>query len=198
MNNNFGTMKNNIMAFVTIYGLCAFQMTYAASPAVQYMQSKVNDKTKCKYTEIKGSVDGPESCQYLCDGPVSKLKTRLLSCYDYEHLYVKIDDKEYSTWSAMTKLGGFAGLGNNEGIVEWALSSKPPSKTSDVLGLIVRFQGTQAKPDGTSEKPKTALAVYDFRNDRVCWKGNFPTNEGARKALEKSDCKEILKPEVVK
>lgn len=153
--------------------------------------TQVNDRKACKYTESKASNDGPASCQYSCAGPVAGVRTRLLSCYDYEHLYVGLDGKWYSTWTAMLAVGGMSGLGNRKGVVEWAFAPGSTASGRDQLeGLIVRFSGADA-----DNRPKNALSVFSLRPGRICWKGNFPTNEAARAALATEGCKEELKPE---
>jgi len=153
--------------------------------------TQVNDRKACRYTETKASNEGPASCEYSCAGPVAGVRTRLLSCYDYEHLYVGVDGKWYSTWAAMTAVGGMSGLGNRKGVVEWAFSPGSAASGRDQLaGLIVRFSGVD--PDN---RPKNALSVFSLQPGRVCWKGNFATNEAARAALATEGCKQELKPE---
>lgn len=168
--------------------LISFLVVTAAS-ADNSLYSKVNDKTVCKYTEIKGSESGPDSCEYICDSPISGVKTKLLSCYDYEHLYFQVDGSWYSTWNAMTQIGGLSGLGNKNGLVEWVLNSKNKKDRDSLRGLIVRFDGV----DPTSKR-KSALSVFGLKKGEICWKGNFSSNESARKGLA-AKCKESLNPE---
>lgn len=168
--------------------VCGYLFTEVVKADVS-IYSKVDDKTVCKYKEIKGTDEGPESCEFLCNTPIVGVSTKLLSCYDYQHLFFEIDGRWYSTWNAMTQVGGFSGLGNKQGIVEWVMNSKENKKRESLKGLIVRFNGTDQ-----NSKYKEALAVFGLQKDEVCWKGNFSSNQSARQGL-KGKCKEILKPE---
>jgi hypothetical protein len=151
--------------------------------------TRANDKKICRYVSVAASAQGPASCEFSCDGPVRGVTTRLLSCYDYEHLLFRIDGRWFSTWSAMTAIGGMSGLGNREGVVEWLF--EPGARTRATLaGLIVRFQGVDA--DG---RQKSALAVFSLRPGRICWKGNFATNAQARAAAADASCEAPLTPE---
>jgi hypothetical protein len=153
--------------------------------------TQVNDRKACRYTESKASNDDPASCEYSCAGPVAGVRTRLLSCSDYEHLFVQLDGGSYSTWGPMVAVGAFSGLANKTGMVEWAFSPGGRPSRDNLEGLIVRFQGT----DSETGKNRNALAVISLRAGQICWKGNFATNEAARAALATDGCKEELKPE---
>lgn len=148
--------------------------------------TKVNDKKVCHYKEEKGEDKTIESCEYLCDEPNNEIKTKLLTCADYEHLFFQIDEKWFSTWEAMTKVGGFSGLGNKKGIVEWIFKNKDNKKRENLEGLIVRFDGVQ------NNKNNNALAVFELSKKNICWKGNFSDNAKARLALKNESCKEVL------
>lgn len=172
-------------------GLLGFLGVGEAAAADGFRYTSVNDRKACAYRETKASKDGPESCEFVCAGPVSGVRTKLLSCYDYEHLLFEVDGKWFSTWAAMTEVGGMSGLGNKKGIVEWSFA--PEQATPDraaLKGLIVRFSGI----DGDS-KPKNALSVFSLKAGQICWKGNYPTNEAARAAIDGAVCKSELKPE---
>ena len=160
--------------------------TALAGEKFNFVHTKINDKSVCVFSETKGDASGPESCTFVCDSPSKEIKTKLLSCYDTEVLNLIVKGKSHSTQNSMMRLGGFAGLGNKNGIVEWI-------KEGDrVVGLIVRFEGSQVDTDGKTLKPKSELAVFDFRNDKVCWKGNFVDNLKAREAFEKAACLELI------
>lgn len=158
----------------------------AASAADVSKYSSVNDKKTCAYKEVKASDEGPDSCEYRCAGPVAGVSTRLLSCYDYEHLFIGIDGRSYSTWGAMVAVGTFSGLANKNGVVEWIFAPGAPSRAA-LKGLIVRFQGTDPE-----NKSRNALAVFSLAAGQVCWKGNYPTNAAARAAVEGAPCKSPL------
>lgn len=151
--------------------------------------TRVNDRKACHFTQAKASNDGPESCEYVCAGPVPGVRTKLLSCYDYEHLKFEIDGKWFSTWAAMTAVGGMSGLGNKQGLVEWDFAPGAAGRAG-LKGLIVRFSGI----DGES-RPKNALSVFSLKAGEICWKGNYPTNEAARAAIDGAACKGELTPE---
>jgi hypothetical protein len=140
--------------------------------------SWVNDRKLCRYKEIKG-----DSCEFLCDGPVAGVRTKLLSCADYEHLFFELDGKWYSTWEAMLQVGGFSGLANKQGLVEWVFRPKGNNQARELRGLIVRFSGTNQ-----NGQTKNALSVFSLSHERVCWNGNFPDNLSARQALREDNC----------
>ena len=175
------------LQILLLYSVIAFQSWSAAYTPVYTV---VNDKKQCHYKDIPGTESGPESCEYICDGPLAEVKTKLLSCSDYEHFYFQLNNKWYSTWTAMTAVGGLSGLGNKKGIVEWAFISKDTKKLDNLKGLIVRFNGV----DGEG-KNKNALSVFEFSKTQICWKGNFSDNKLARQSLDKAGCKEKLQPE---
>ncbi len=159
-----------------------------ASDASRY--SSVNDKKACVYKHTKASDDGPESCEFSCKGPVAGVSTRLLSCYDYDHLFVQIDGKSYSTWGAMLAVGGFSGLANKNGVVEWVFAAGGEPSRERLKGLIVRFQGVDQ-----DNKGRNALAVFSLKSGEICWKGNYPANDAARAAIDGAPCKDELKAE---
>jgi hypothetical protein len=175
------------LATLLAYFLCATPAPSAVSTS-QY--TSVNDKKTCAFHEVQASDEGPGSCEYLCEGPAPGVKTKLLSCSDYEHLYFQIGDKVYSTWHAMTEVGGFSGIANKNGVVEWVFKTKGSHKLEELAGLIVRFNGVDQ-----NNKRKEALAVFAIGRDGVCWKGNQPDNEKARAALEQGACQETLRAE---
>lgn len=150
--------------------------------------SSVNDKKLCVYKHSKASDDGPESCEFSCKGPVAGVSTKLLSCYDYEHLFVQIDGRSLSTWSAMLAVGGFSGLANKNGTVEWVFAPGAPSRA--IKGLIVRFQGVDQ-----DNKGRNALSVFSLKPGEICWKGNYPGNEAARAAVDGAACQTPLTEE---
>ena len=176
-------------------GLLALGGALAAGAAAQAAENvslytSVNDKKACAYTHIKASDDGPESCAFSCKGPVSGVSTKLLSCYDYEHLFVKLDGKSYSTWGAMLAVGGFSGLGNKNGTVEWIFAPVGPPSRASLKGLIVRFHGVDQ-----NNKGRNALAVFSLQPGQICWKGNYPANDAARAAVDGAACKSPLTEE---
>ena len=61
-----------------------------ASPALAAgsTYTSVNDRKLCTYKETKASANNPESCEFLCQGPTAGVRTKLLSCHDYEHLFI--------------------------------------------------------------------------------------------------------------
>ena len=152
--------------------------------------TSVNDRKACRYEETKASGDGPISCEFRCPGPAPGVSTRLLSCGDYDHLFVQLDGGGYSTWGAMTALGGFAGLANRGGLVEWVFAG-PGRKRDNLKALIVRFQGTDAE----TGKVRSALSVFSLARDGLCWKGNYPTNDAARAAVDSAACQAPLAAE---
>jgi|WetSurMetagenome_2_1015567.scaffolds.fasta_scaffold235603_1 hypothetical protein len=185
-------MRISKTAMLVLGAFCATAPGSAAAPAQSSSQyTKVNDRAACQFKEDKADEQGPGSCEFLCNGPVAGVKTRLLSCYDYEHLYFQIDGNWYSTWSAMTKVGGMSGLGNKNGLVEWVFDGEKPTARSDLQGLVVRFNGT----DGESGKAGQALAVFSLQKGGVCWKGNYADNGAARAAVREAKCQEALAPE---
>lgn len=165
--------------------------TYSSAQKVSPIYTSVNDKKSCEYKETKNNEQEIESCEYVCKGPNEEIKTRLQSCAEYENLFFLFKDKWYSTWNAMSKVGGQAGLGNKKGLVEWVfLEPKKPSKIPILQGLIVRFNGQDE-----SMKNKSELGAFKISDTNVCWVGNFKDNSAARKALTKSECKENLTAE---
>lgn len=153
--------------------------------------ASVNDKKTCAYKHNKASNDGPESCEFACKGPVAGVSTKLLSCYDYEHLFVEVDGKSWSTWGPMLAVGSFSGLANKNGMVEWVFADGAEPSRASLKGLIVRFQGVEAE----SNKSRNALAVISLKAGQVCWKGNYPTNEAARAAVDGAACQGPLTEE---
>ncbi len=176
---------------LVVSAVCGLGLAQRASAADVSRYTSVNDRKACRYTEVKASQDGPDSCEFRCDGPVAGVKTKLLSCYDYEHLFVQLDGKSYSTWGAMTSVGGFSGLANKNGVVEWVFDAGAPPSRASLLGLIVRFQGVVSE----TGKSRNALAVFSLRPGRICWKGNYPANEAARAALDGAACQSPLPEE---
>jgi len=171
--------------------LCAGVLSASPSLAADVSKySSVNDKKACAYTFNKASDAGPESCQYSCKGPVAGVSTKLLSCYDYEHLLVKLDGKSWSTWGAMMAVGGFSGLANNNGMVEWVFAAGAAPSRASLKALIVRFRGV-----GKDNKDHNALAVISLKPGEICWKGNYPANEAARAAVDGAACQSPLTEE---
>lgn len=152
--------------------------------------SSVNDKKLCAYKHSKASDAGPESCEFSCRGPVAGVSTKLLSCYDYDHLYVRVDGRSYSTWGAMLAVGGFSGLANKNGVVEWVFAQGGEPSRDTLKGLIVRFQGVDQ-----DNKGRNALAVFSLKPGEICWKGNYPANEAARAAVDGAACQTALTAE---
>ena len=151
--------------------------------------SSVNDKKLCAYKHSRASDEGPESCEFSCKGPVAGVGTKLLSCHDYDHLFVQLDGRSYSTWGAMLAVGGFSGLANKNGVVEWVFAPGEPSREK-LKGLIVRFQGVDQ-----DNKGRNALSVFSLKSGEICWKGNYPGNEAARAAVDGAACQDALKAE---
>lgn len=171
---------------------CASAPGSAVEPAQSSSKyTRVNDRAACQYKEDKGEGGEPASCEFLCNGPVDGVKTRLLSCYDYEHLHFQIDGNWYSTWNAMLKVGGMSGLGNKNGLVEWVFDGEKPAARRDLQGLVARFNGTNAE----TSKTEQALAVFGLQKGGVCWKGNYADNAAARAAVREAKCQETLEPE---
>lgn len=152
--------------------------------------SSVNDKKLCAYTHSKASDAGPESCEFSCEGPVAGVRTKLLSCADYDHLYVQVDGKSYSTWDAMLAVGRFSGLANKNGVVEWVFAPGGAPSREKLNGLIVRFQGVDQ-----DNKGRNALAVFSLKPGEICWKGNYPANEAARAAVDGAACRSLMTEE---
>ena len=174
-------------------GILALAGVIAAGGAQAADVSKytsVNDKKACVYKHSKASDDGPESCEFECKGPVAGVSTKLLSCYDYEHLFVRIDGKSYSTWGPMLAVGGFSGIANKNGMVEWLFSGGAEPSRASLKGLIVRFQGVDQ-----NNKDRNALAVISLKPGEICWKGNYPANEAARAAVDNAACQTPLNEE---
>lgn len=176
---------------IAILALAAGVLAGAAQAADIAKYTSVNDRKACAYKHNKASDSGPESCEFACKGPVAGVSTKLLSCYDYEHLYVKLDGKSYSTWGAMTAVGGFSGLANKNGMVEWVFAESAEPSRGSLKGVIVRFQGTDAE----TNKNRNALAVISLKAGAICWKGNYPTNEAARAAIDGAACQSALTEE---
>ena len=148
------------------------------------------DKKTCAYTHSKASDAGPESCEFSCEGPVAGVRTKLLSCADYDHLYVQVDGKSYSTWDAMLAVGRFSGLANKNGMVEWVFAPGGAPSREKLNGLIVRFQGVDQ-----DNKGRNALAVFSLKPGEICWKGNYPANEAARAAVDGAACRSLMTEE---
>ena len=170
------------MGFLRPVATAGFAASYACAALAADVSryTRVNDRVACDFTQSKASKDGPESCEYVCAGPVAGVRTKLLSCYDYEHLLVEADGKWLSTWAAMTQVGGFSGLANKNGTVEWVFAAGGEPARASLKGLIARFQGVDAE----SDKSRNALAVISLRPGEICWKGNYPTNDAARAAID--------------
>ena len=179
------------MGRIGILALAGMVAAGAAQAADVSKYTSVNDKTACVYKFNKASDDGPDSCEYACKGPVAGVSTKLLSCYDYEHLYVRIDGKSYSTWGPMTAVGGFSGLANKNGMVEWVFAGGATPSRANLKGLIVRFQGV----DSQTNKSRNALAVISLKPGEICWKGNYPQNDAARAAVDSAACHSPLTDE---
>lgn len=174
-------------------GILALAGAVAAGGAQAASVSKytsVNDRKACVYKHSKASDDGPESCEFDCKGPVAGVSTKLLSCYDYEHLFVHIDGKSYSTWGPMLAVGGFSGTANKNGMVEWVFGDGAAPSRANLKGLIVRFQGVDQ-----NNKGRNALAVISLKPGQICWKGNYPANEAARAAVDNAACQSPLTEE---
>ncbi|MFT4097591.1 MAG: hypothetical protein QM651_10740 [Rhodoblastus sp.] len=176
------------IGFAALAGVLAGSVAQAADLS---RYTSVNDKKACAYAHSKAGDDGPESCEFSCKGPVAGVSTKLLSCSDYEHLFVKLDGRSYSTWQAMTAVGGFSGLANKNGMVEWVFAGGAAPSRGSLKGLIVRFQGA----DAGSGKSRNALTVIALTPGEPCWKGNYPTNEAARAALDEARCQSPLAEE---
>lgn len=169
---------------------CAFGPTAAEPASPSSVYTKVNDPASCTYKNSEGDDSGPTSCEYLCDGPVAGVKTRLLSCGDWDHLYIQIDGAWRSTWKAMTAVGRMAGIGNKNGVIEWVFDGGKLTSRQQLQGLVVRFNGTN-----DNNQPRQALAVFGLQKGEVCWKGNFNSNEAARAAVHDAACIEKLEAE---
>ncbi len=176
---------------IAILALGGVVLASGAQAADVSRYTSVNDKKACAYKLNKASSDGPESCEFACKGPVVGVSTKLLSCYDYEHLFVKIDGKSFSTWGPMVSVGGFSGLANKNGMVEWVFAEGAAPSRASLKGLIVRFQGT----DSETSKNRNALAVISLKPGQICWKGNYQQNEAARGALDGAACQSPLTAE---
>jgi hypothetical protein len=177
-------MNNSIFLISLLFCSSAFSVESVSS------YTKVNDKKKCAYKPIDPKNVGSESCEYLCDGPIKGIKTKLLSCSDYEHFYFQLDQNWYSTWTAMTSVGNFSGLGNKNGLVEWVFKDVKEKKREDLIGLIVRFNGVDG--DGRNVN---SLSSFKVEKSQICWLGNFNDNLLARRSFGSAKCKEILLPE---
>jgi hypothetical protein len=143
------------------------------------------DTKRCTYRDVQAGADGPGHCEHRCKGPIDGVGTRLLSCADYERLDFIIDGRAVSTWKAMTKVGGFAGLGHRKRLIEWIFARKRRTR-STLLGAIVRFSGT---PHDRPNRRRSRLAVFSLRAGALCWKGNVARNTQARELLLKGPCK---------
>lgn len=176
---------------IAILGVAATIACSGAQAADVSRYTSVNDKKACAYTHTKASDDGPEACEFACKGPVAGVSTKLLSCYDYEHLLVNIDGKTYSTWGPMLAVGAFSGLANKNGMVEWVFAEGAAPTRASLKGLIVRFQGTVSE----TNKNRNALAVISLKPGQICWKGNYPQNEAARAAVDGAACQSPLTEE---
>lgn len=156
--------------------------------AEYFIYSKVDDKKTCDYKKQERDKSGPGFYEFICDGPIKSIKTKFIAS-EHDVLYFKIDDKWYDTQHQMSEVGWFARLGNEKGIVEWVFNSKNIQNRDNLVGLIIRFNGTDENYIN-----KSAVSVYGLKKDEICWKGNFQTNEAARKAVANKKCKEILTP----
>ena len=179
------------MRSISALGLAAVLSCWAGAASVAAenlsVYTSVNDRKACSYKKTEASKDGPESCEFRCDGPAPGVKTKLLSCYDYEHLFVGIDGKSYSTWEAMVSVGNFSGLANKSGVVEWVFAAGAKKDRANLKGLIVRFQGSDSE-----SRSQNALAVFSLKPGGICWKGNFASNEAARAAVDDGACRAPL------
>lgn len=115
---------------------------------------------------------------------------------DYDHLLIVSGDVSFSTWEQMLQVGGFSGVGNEKGIVEW-VGRKIDGRILPE-GLIVRFSGVA---NLESMEMRSRLAVYGFNRDSitgvatgVCFKGLAKINEEAR-SLVSGPCVLDLLPE---
>jgi len=177
-------------AFTPVAAEAAPKKRALASPKYISAYSKVADKSSCQYQEQKDEEGETTSCTYRCNGPVEGISTQLDSCEDYDNFAVLIGDKRFSTWEQMTKVGGFAGLGNEKSIVEW-LGRPVAQGFADPFALIVRFNGTDE-----NQKTRSRLAVFGIEKDALCFKGLVKDNVAARKMADTGACVEKIKPGV--
>ena len=187
---SFKIVKSKFLVF-NFFGILASPV-FVDNLLADSIYTKAADTSKessCSYKETKESSAGPGDCEYICNGPVAQVQTRLQTCADYDHLWLKIDGVEFSTWEAMMQVGGFSGMGNKKSLVEWVFAGKSHTR-DNLLGAIIRFNGNK---DPNTSKSSSELAVFGLKKGEICWKGNVKDNEGARNLLSKGVCKEQLK-----
>jgi hypothetical protein len=153
--------------------------------------TSVNDQKTCSYQEEMNSSSEIVGCTYRCAGPAEGLGTELYTCNDYDHFYVVLSGKKYSTWGQMASVGGFGALGNEKGLVEW-IARNEGHAVKDPIAMIVRFSGQ--KDDG-SFKINSRLAVYGIEGSSICFKGLAKDNVTARQLAYTGACKEKLSAE---
>jgi hypothetical protein len=168
----------------------------AAKPAAEnFTYSKLFDAPGCV---IEKSPDGggePESETYTCPGPVSGVRTELLTGSDWDHLYILLDGQKYSLWGPMTQVGSWSGVGNAKGLAEWGFAPGKPRTRGNLRSFIVRFSGTLLSNGGETQKQRSQLAVFGLNKGRICWRGNVGDNAAARALAATSTCKSVIAPE---
>lgn len=182
------TRKFLLSGFALGLSVCA-TVASAAQPTLQSVYGKITDGPDCAYEQ---SATEENDILYDCPGPVSGVRTLLHRGGDWDHLYLFIDGQRFSLWEPMVAVGTWSGVGNKKGIVEWLFANGKPRSRSNLVGLIVRFEGTVLNKNGDATGTRSQLAVFDLNAGAYCWKGNFAGNAAARRAVTTATCKAIL------
>lgn len=152
--------------------------------------TKINDQASCRYREFTEPSGAMKGCAYHCVGPVQDVSTHLFTCGDWDHLWVQIGEKRYSTWRQMITAGNFAGFSNKKGVVEWVgIATK--KGFSHPFAMIVRFMGSNS--DGEPNHSK--LFVYGIEKGALCFKAETRSNKEARHIARFESCTETIEPE---
>jgi hypothetical protein len=179
--------------FLFAFACLALPTTATAAPAkLTSVYGKLFDAPGCKVDAYAGGDDGPASEEHDCPGPIAGVRTILSTGSDWDHLAVVMDKKHYTLWEPMVAVGGFSGVGNRKGTIEWLFNSAKGRKRANLAGLIVRFEGAVMGADGNISGSRSQLAVFDLTAGKPCWRGNFNDNVSARNAAEAGTCKAPL------
>jgi hypothetical protein len=187
------------MKYAIIIGLgvsiCAASLQ-AAPAKLQSVYGKVFDAPGCKVEKFNMRDEAePEGEAHNCPGPVSGVRTEYSFGGDWNPLTLIIDQKNYSLWEPMVEVGGFSGVGNRQGTIEWLFAPGKPRNRARLKALIVRFEGSVMGEDGNISGGRSQLSVIDLTPGKLCWRGNFNDNVSARKAAESGECKKPLEVE---
>lgn len=169
--------------------LCGSIAAQAAPAKLHSVYGKITDGPDCAYEQ---SATEENDLMHDCPGPTGGVRTMLHRGADWDHLYVLIDGRRYSLWGPMVAVGTWSGVGNKNGLVEWLFTDRNRRDRAQLHGLIVRFEGTALNANGDAAGTRSALAVFNLIAGKLCWIGNFKTNQEARKAARSTACKAPL------